>query len=312
LYLKGRFYWNKRTRDGFEKAAGFFQQAIDKDPSYALAYAGLADVYMLMGAYLFIPPNESAAKARAAATKAIEIDESLAEPHTTLASLYEGYEWNWSAAEREYKRALELNPNYAVAYQWYGEFLTVQNHADQGLALMLKSIELDPLSPVHYVAVSEASGALRQYDEAIKQLNKALEIDPKFPRALSALGMAYCWKGQPKEAVEIIQQSLLYSDSSVEYLAQLGYVEGRMGRTKEARRILDDLLSRSMRGYLPPFLIGEVYIGLNETDSAFEWLNRAADERSNNLEYLIVDPMFDPIRNDPRFAELIEKVGLPL
>jgi tetratricopeptide (TPR) repeat protein len=176
---------------------------------------------------------------------------------------------------------------------------------------MLKSIELDPLSPVHYVAASQALGTLKQYDEATRQLNKALEIDPRFPRAHAAIGLGFYLKGQQREAVEATQKSILYSDSSVEYLAQLGFIEGRIGKKDEARRILDDLLSRRRGGYVPPFLVGELYIGLGEADSAFVWLNRAADEHSNNMEYLIIDPTFDPIRNDPRFATLMRKVGLP-
>ncbi len=309
-YVQGRFYWNKRTRDGFEKAAQYFQRAIQTDSSYAQAYAGLADVYSLMGGYFILPPREAAEKCRVTVRKALALDESMAEAHTTLAALYDNFEWDWANAEREYKRALELNPNYATAHQWYGEFLGALGRIEEGILEIRKAEELDPLAPILYVAESYALVPLHRYDEAIERSRRALEIDPAFPRGHSALGTAYFVSGRYDEAIAEISRAYASSDSSLEYLAQLGHVYARIGKTEEAMNILNRFLQLSKDQYVAPYFIGQLYTGLGKTDEAFTWFNRAVDEHANAMEYLRLDPTFDPIRNDPRFTVLMKKVGL--
>lgn len=311
LCLKGRFYWNKRNKEGFEKAIYYFNQAIGKDPAYALAYAGLADVYAVMGSYFLITPKESVEKARAAAQKSLAIDEYIAEPHAALAAQYESYDWDWSNAEREYRRAIDLNPNYATAHQWYGEFLSNMGRLDEGVSEIRKAQELDPLSPIVYVSLGGwPLFALHRYDEGIQQLKKALEIDANFSRAYFVLGQAYLLTGKHDDAILEIKKAIEFSDSSLEYIAWLGFAYGNIGQKNEAEKILGSLLQLEKRQYVSPYLIGEIYIGMGEKDSAFIWLNRAVEAHDNAMEFLKIDPTVNSIRGDGRFAELMKKVGL--
>jgi serine/threonine protein kinase/Tfp pilus assembly protein PilF len=311
LYLQGLFYWNKRTRDGFEKALSFYQQAINKDPSYALAYAGLANVYDLLGSYSIIPAEESVEKARAMAQKAIQFDERLAEAHTVLAAVYDNYEWKWVDAEREYKRATDLNPNYATAHQWYGEFLCAMRRFDEGNAHHQRSIEIDPLSPVTYAAAGYDFMVQRRYEEATKMLTKSLEINPSFPRGIDIRAQLSFLTGKSKEALKDMRAAVALSDSGDEYVAYLGNILGLRGNRVEATTLLRTLLERQQSHYVDPSLIALVYMGLGEKDQAFQWLDKAYEVHSNQVEYLLVDPLYDPIRSDPRFATLVKKIGLP-
>ncbi len=311
FYLKGRFYWNKRTKDGFNKAVQYFEEAIAKDPSFARAYAGLADAYALMGSYNLISPGESLDKARAAAKHALELDDRLAEAHATLASLYEGYEWDWRNAEEEYRHALELDHNYATAHQWYGEFLSATGRYEDGLVEVRKATDLNPLSPISYASIGLVLVPLRRYDEAAQQLRKALELDPNFPRVHAQLGWTYFALNRNDDAIREMKIAYQNSDSAVEYLAAVGFLYGRTGDRKESEKVLADILRLSKVEYVPPYLMGSVCVGLGKFDEAFIWFNRAIDEHSNSMEYLKVDPIFDPVRNDPRFAQLMKKVGLP-
>jgi len=311
MYLKGRFYWNKRNKEGFERAIQYFNKAIDIDPSYAMAYAGLADVYAVMGGYYLITPKESADKARAAANKALAFNESLAEPHVTLAAQFESYDWDWASAEREYKRALELNPNYATAHQWYGEYLCAMGRLKEGLAENDKAIELDPLSPVHYVSSFYSFIGLHRYDDGIRQVKKALELDQSFSRAHAALGQFYLLKGMNSEAIAELKAAIELSDSSLQYLADLAYAYGYLGERTEAERILKSLLQTEKQKYVSPALIGAIYIGLGEKDIAFYWLDRAVEEHDASMEFIKTIPILALIREDPRYARLVKKVGLP-
>ncbi len=311
LYLKGRFYWFKRTREGLTKAVDYFNQAIEKDPSFARAYAGLADSYVVMGGYSFMPPKESEEKSRAAARRALEIDDRLAEAHTTLAVLYENYDWDWKNSEREYLRALELDPNYATARQWYGEFLGSTGRPEAALAELQKSIELDPLVPIHYLSTYTVLLPLHRYKDAVQFVQKALEIDPNFPRAHSALGWIYNATGKQEDAVRETGIAIVNSDSSAEYLAELGYILGRMGKRTEASSVLDLLQRKARREYVDPYLLGSVYVGLGNNDEAFQHFTHAVDVHSTYMEYLNVDPVFEPVRGDPRFKALVKRVGLP-
>ncbi len=311
LYLKGRFYWFKRTQEGLTKAVEYFNQAIEKDPSFGRAYAGLADAYVIMGGYSFMPPKEAEEKSRAAARRALEIDDRLAEAHTTLAVLYENYDWDWKNSEREYRRALELDPNYATAHQWYGEFLGSTGRPEAALAELQKSIELDPLVPIHYLSTYTVLLPLHRYKDAVQFVEKALEIDPSFPRAHSSLGWIYNATGKLEDAVRETGIAIVNSDSGVEYIAELGYIEGRMGKREEALSILGLLQQKAQHEYVDPYLLGAVYVGLGNDDEAFQHFTRAVDEHSTYMEYLNVDPVLEPVRGDPRFKALVKRVGLP-
>jgi eukaryotic-like serine/threonine-protein kinase len=310
LYLQGLFYWNKRTKEGFEKAIEYYQQAISKDPSYALAYAGLANVYALQGSYFLIPTKESIEKARAMALKALQFNERLAEAHAALASLYENYEWKWEDADREYKRAIDLNPNYATAHQWYGEFLCAMRRFDEGNAQHQRAIEIDPLSPVTFLSAGFDLVVQKRYDEARNMVIKSLEIDPTFPRGIAFRGQLSFLTGKPQEALKDLRAVVALSDSSDEYVAYLGNVLGLIGNRAEATTLLRTLLKRQQSRYVDPSLTAIVYIGLGEKDHAFQWLEKAYEVHSNQVEYLLIDPLYDPIRNDPRFSKLVKKIGL--
>jgi serine/threonine protein kinase/Tfp pilus assembly protein PilF len=311
LYLKGRFYWKKRSKEGFEKAIQCFNQAIEKDPSYALAFAGLADVYMSMGSYFFLTPKEWTEKAGAAARKALTLDETLAEPHATITALFEANR-DWENAEREYKRCLELDPNYATGHQWYGEFLSYMGRFNEGLIEIRKAQELDPLSPVAYYAAAYIPlTAMHRYDEAIQEIKKLFEIDQNFPLGHTALGLLYFLKGKSSEAIKEMKRAIELSDSSLEFIANLGYIYGFSGQRQEAEKILRKFLQLEKQQYVSPYLIGELCLGIGEKDQAFLWFNLAAMEDYFTMERMKTDPIFDPIRGDPRFAELLKKVGLP-
>jgi eukaryotic-like serine/threonine-protein kinase len=310
LYLKGRFYWNKRNREGFERAIQYFNQAIEKDPSYALAYAGLADAYVTMAGYFLITPKESADKAQTAARKALTLDETLAEPHTTLATLFEN-NWDWANAEKEYKRVLELNPNYATGHQWYGEFLTERGRFDDGLIELRKAQELDPLSPIAYVSMASVLAGMHRYDEGIQQIKKAFEVDQNFSRAHAVLGLLYLLKGKGTDAIQETRKAVELSDSSLEYIANLGFIYGSLGQKEEAEKILKKFLQLEKQQYVSPYLIGALYLSTGDNDQAFVWFNRAVEKHETAMLYMKIDPTFDPIRRDSRFAELMKKVGLP-
>jgi serine/threonine-protein kinase len=311
LYLKGRFYWNKRTTENFRKAIEMFQAAIDKDPGYALAYTGLADCYNLMSAYFILPSSEAFAKAKAAATKAIELDNTLAEPHTDLASMASEYEWNFEAAEREYKRSLGLNPNYATTHQWYGEFLTEMGRGKEGLVEVQKAIEIDPLAPILYSSSSWVNCVMGNYEKALADADHALELDPKFPRALLNKVQVYIELGKETEAIQYAQEALAASGNGIEYRSWLGHTYGRLGKRQEAEKILTDLLKVSKKEYVAPALIASVYAGIGDNDRTFDWLEKCYELHSGDVVYLNAEPAWKPLRGDPRLAALTKKVGLP-
>ncbi|MCX6234956.1 MAG: hypothetical protein NT175_09590 [Bacteroidetes bacterium] len=309
LYLKGRFYWNKRNREGFERAIQYFNQAIEKDSSYAIAYAGLADVYITMGGYFFMAPKESGDKAQVAARKALALDETLAESHTTLATIFKN-DWDWTNAEKEFKRALELNPNYPTGHHWYGEFLVEMGRFNDGLSEIKKAQELDPLAPILYVVMAYFLAGMHRYDEGIQQIMKAFEIDQNFSTAHAVLGQLYLLKGKGGDAILEVRKAIELSDSSLEYIAYLGYTYGLLGQKEEAKKILRKFEQLEKQQYISSYLIGALYLGIGEKDQAFVWFNRAIEKHDYGMLYLKIDPNFDPIRGDPRFVELMKKVGL--
>jgi serine/threonine protein kinase/Tfp pilus assembly protein PilF len=309
LYTQGRYHWNKRTPEDIRRAQEYFSQAIDLDPRYALAYAGLADCYALLTDYGVMAPKDAALKTNAAAMKALEIDDALAEAHTSLAFIKERYDWDAAGAEIEFKRAIELNPNYATARHWYSEYLSNMGRHEEALVEARRAQELDPLSLIVNTSLGTRFFVARQYDEAVRQLLKTLELDRNFPRARFRLGLSYSQKQMHAEAVAELQKTVEISGRDSIYVASLAYVYGMSGQKGEALKLLDELKQRSHREYVSPYYMAAAYVGLGEKDQALAWLERAHQERDFWLRLLKVDPVWDSIRSDPRFADILRRIG---
>ncbi len=313
-YLKGRYHTHRVTTLGTKKAIEFFTAAIEADPSYAPAYAGLADIYT-WGSYAPQPhglrPNEAYVKARAAATRALELDDTLPEGHLALAYLTYAFEWDWARAEKAFKRALELNPNLAVAHEFYAQLLVSTGRFDESIAELKRAQSLDPLS----VAIATEQGwpfwFSRRYELAIKQYQKALELDPNFPLAHYNLGLAYTELGQYGEGIREYQTALAGDPENPALLGLLGYTYGRAGKRNEAINILGRLQKRAETGYVPRYLIAILYRGLGEQDKALTSLETAYGEREPWLTVLNVEPIFVPLRSDPRFQALLRRMNFP-
>ena len=312
LYLKGRYYWNKRSSGGFKKATSYFQQAIDKDPGYALAYAGLADCYNLHSYYGELPPRESFPKAKAASTRALEIDDRLAEAHTSLAFVRAWHDWDWPAAESEFERALQLNPNYATARHWYALYLMAMGREVEALEEIKRAHEIDPLSLPINRDVGLIYYRARQYDRAIEQYLKTIELDPSFWSAHQHLGWAYEQKAMYAEAIAELNQAMASAGDRPSIRAQLGHVHAVSGRREAAEKALGELREQSKQPCVSPYEIATIYAGLGENDQAFAWLDQAYLDRSGWLIYLKVEPMLDGLRADPRFTDMLHCVGLGL
>jgi TolB-like protein/Flp pilus assembly protein TadD len=310
LYLQGRYFWNKRTEDGFQKAIEYFKQAIEKDQLYALSYAGLADCYDVLGWYSHLSPNEAFPRARETAMKALEIDDTLAEAHASLAAFYLWHDWNWEAAEREFKRAINLNPGYATAHHWYADCLTVVDRSNEAIAEMKRAQELDPLSLIINTDVAKEFLYARKYDQAIQQCRKTLELDPNFYRVYKYLGLAYAKKAMFEEAITVFQKAKDLSAGHPAILGSLGYAYALSGRKRDAQKMLNELEKKSTQQYISSIYFSTIYIGLGEKDRAFEWLEKAYNERSVWLIYINRSPIYDSIRSDPRYTDLLKKMDL--
>lgn len=310
LYLKGRFFWNKRTREDLKKSIDYFNQAIEHDPNYALAYAGLADAYVLFPGYAVSSPQDSYPKARAAARRALEIDDTLAEAHAALGLELFAFEWKAAEATREFRRAIELNPNYATAHHWYGnQVLLYTGRFDEAIAEMKRAQELDPLSLIVNADLGDTYFYARRYDQAIEQLLKTIEMDESFYYAHYELGMAYEMKGSYAEAIAQYQKArALNNDPRV--LALLGHAYAASGRRDEALKVLNQLKEIAQQQYIPAYHFVILYAGLGEKDLAFEWLEKTYQDRTSRMTILQVDPYLDPLRPDPRFQEMVRRVGL--
>jgi TolB-like protein/Tfp pilus assembly protein PilF len=310
-YLHGRYYWNKRTLEGFKRAIGYFDRAIQKDPNYALAYSGLADCFSTRGLREWdLPPRDAFPKAKAAATKALAIDDTLAEAHTSLAFAIWYYDWDWLAAEAKFKRALELNANYPVAHQWYGSYLSSMGRHGEAIAEKKRAVELDPLSLVINRSAGWTFYFARHYDEAIEQYRKTLELDPNFALAHLSLGEAYRQKGMHQQAIAELQKAVVVSGEDHAKLAALGHAYAVSGRSTEAKKILEELKEESEGSYVPPYDFALIFAGLGEKDKALEWLQEAYEDRSAYLVYLNVEPIWDSLRSDPRFTDLLQRMRL--
>ncbi len=311
LYLKGRYYWYKLTPEGLQKAIECFQQALEKDPAYALAYAGLADTYDSLAFFTVLPPREVMPKAKAAAVKALEIDDNLAEAHVSLGWAGFTYDLDWPAAGKHLERAVVLNPAYPVAHSFYSLYLGALGRSEEGLTEAKRALDLDPVSPaiLHYVVVQLYLA--RRFDEAIEECRKTLELDSNFTPARGVLGHVYAAKGMYREALAEYEKYATLSGGSPGSTAFMGYAHARLGQRSQALRVLDQLGAAAKQKYVPALSFAMVYLGLGEKEQAFLWLEKAYDERTNSLAYLKVQAIWDPLRSDPRFADLVRRIGLP-
>lgn len=310
LYLKGRFYWNKRTGESLKKSIEYFNQAIEIDPRDALSYAGLADAFVLIPNYSAGSPQEFYPKAKAAARKALELDETLAEAHTSLAQALFAYDWNFAESTREFKRAIELNPNYATARHWYANsVLLAMGQFDEAIGEGKRAQELDPLSLIINADLGADYFYARQYDRSIEQLQKTLEMDQGFYTAHYFLGMAYAMKGAFPEAIAQYRRAQQLSDDPF-VLAYLGHAFAASGNRAEALKTLNQLKAIAKRRYVPAYGFAIIYAAIGEKDQAFEWLEKLYQDRAFDIAYINVDPFFDKLRADPRFADLVGRVGL--
>lgn len=310
LYLKGKFFWNKRTGNDLKQAVEFYKQAIEKDPNYALAYSGLAETYVLFGGHDVAPANDSMPLAKAAALRALEIDDSLAEAHTALGSYLTLYEFDLGRSEKEFRRAIELNPNYATAHQWFAANLTVAKRFDEALAELRLAEELDPLSPDIGTDLGATLVFARRYDEAIAQLKRTLVRDPNFSRAHSYLGWAYGSKGMYAEAIAEARTALELNNSFF-IKGYLALWLARDGDRDEALEILAELKTAASEGYVRPSTVAVVNIGLGDKEEALNQLEKEVSSHSFNAIYLAVLPDVDDLRSEPRFKAMLKKMNLP-
>jgi eukaryotic-like serine/threonine-protein kinase len=309
LYLKGRFYWNKRTAGDLRKAIDYFHQAIDRDPVYALAYAGLASAYAIFPEYSGLPADDYFPRIVEAADKAIAIDATLAEPYAALGLMKFEYQYKWAEAEKELLRAIALDPNSPTTHQWYGNMLYMQGKFDEAMTEMMRAQELDPLSQIISANVGLIFYYMQRYDRAAEQYNKTLELDPNFALAHQNLGDVYAMQGNFEAAITEAKKARDIAGSDGVSLS-LGYYYAKAGRKDEAAAILDQLLQRSKLGYSLSVEIAYIYSALGKTDKVFEWLNTAYAEHHSSLGYLKVDPWWTSLHSDPRYAALLKKIGL--
>jgi TolB-like protein/DNA-binding winged helix-turn-helix (wHTH) protein/Tfp pilus assembly protein PilF len=305
LYLRGRYFWNKRTDASLRKSIDYFEQAIQRNPQYAPAYAAMAEAYVIR---VDLSPEESYSKAKAAARAALQMDDNLAEAHSALAASLFWYDWDWADAEKEFKRALTLNQNYAIAHQWYAQYLRTMGRQDSAVEELKRAQELDPLSLV----IAAGTGRYGdQYDLMIESNRKKLELDPNFPGAYMELGRAYALKGMYRDAIAAYQKARDLSGGAPDALTGLGYTYGVWGKRAEALKTLGELKALSNSRYVSPYDIALVYVGLGENDLAFDWLQKAVADRSIPLTGLKAAKELASLRSDPRYRELLNRIGLP-
>ena len=310
LYLQGRFFWNKRSGEGLRRGIEYFDQAIALDPLYALAYAGLADCYDLLPNYSSTSPKDVLPKAKAAAMRALELDETLAEAHASLGLVKKDYDWDFSGADKEFQRAIALNPNYATVYQWHSENLVTLRRLDEAMVAMKRAQELDPFSLIINGEIGWAYYHARQYDKAIEQLQKTIEMDPHFTRNHFFLGRAYEQKLMYPEAISATQQAISLSGGYSLFKASLGHIYGMSGERGKALILLHELQERSKKEYVSPVAVALIHTGLGDKDEAFALLEKAYQDHDTVLVYYLRDPQLEGLQSDSRFADLLRRVGL--
>jgi TolB-like protein/DNA-binding winged helix-turn-helix (wHTH) protein/Flp pilus assembly protein TadD len=309
-YLKGRYFWNKRTAESLKAAEAYFNQAIEEDPNYAQAYSGLADTYALLGdwQYAVMPATEALPKAKAAAMKALQLDSGLGEAHNSLAFCLDGFDWDFKSAEKEFRRAIELNPGYATAHHWYAWHLSLVGRNTEAIAEMKKAQNLDPLSLIINADLAELLMIARSYDESIEQSRKTIEMDPNFGLAHNQLAQAYLQKGMYQEAILEFQKAVQLSEGSPTCAANLARAYATVGRRNEALQLLGDLKKSSNAVYSQASEIAVVYAALGDKDAAMNWVEKGYQERFN--PGVLLRPGFDPLRSDPRFENLVHRIGM--
>lgn len=310
-YLKGRYYWNRRSGEALPKAIQCFQQAIAKDPGYAAAYAGLADSLSSLGNFGFVPPNEGCAKAKGFALRAVEMDPGLAEAHVSLAWVTAWYDYDFVAAEREFERAIELNPRYPTAHSWFGFFLASMGRYEEGYTELKRAIRLDPLSGVIHWGLGFVFWFSHRYEQAIEQIEKSLELDASFAPAHALLGWVYPYKSLHEPAITSLRKAVELSHGASQWVGSLGAAYALAGNRDEAQKILEQLQELSKQRYVTPYIIGRIYAALNEKDEAFRWLETAYQERASWMIFLKTDPHLDDLRSEPRFQDLMRRMNFP-
>jgi TolB-like protein/DNA-binding winged helix-turn-helix (wHTH) protein/Flp pilus assembly protein TadD len=308
-YLKGRYFWNKRTADGLKAAVAYFKQAVGEDPNYAQAYSGLADTYALLGdwQYAVMTPKEALPKAKAAAVKALELDNGLGEAHNSLAFCLDGFDWDFESAEKEFRRAIELNPGYATAHHWYAWHLALVGRNAEAIAEMRKAQSLDPLSLIINADLAELLVIAHSYDESIEQSRRTIEMDPNFGLAHNQLAQAYLQKQMYVEAIGELRKAIQLSGDSPTCIANLARAYAASGKRNEALQLLSDLKKSSNPGYSHASEIAVIYAALGDKNQAMTWLEKGYEERFN--PGVLLRPGFDPLRPDPRFQDLLRRVG---
>lgn len=311
LYLRGRYYANRRTGEWLKKGIDYFQQAIKLDPKYALAYAGLADAYAFLGSSTGgLPPIEAYPKAKEAALKALKIDKTLGEARTSLGFFRLLYDWDLRGARREFKRAIELNPAYAGAHDGYGFYLKAAGRHDEAIGECKLAAKLDPLSLFAHVSLGWAYYFARQYASAIEQGRKALEMDPQFAFAYRNIGLALVQQGEVKEAISALERAVRLSRNDPTYKSHLGYAYAMAGKLADAEQVINELEKAAREKYVSSYYFAMIYLGLDVQEQVFLWLERAFEERSGFMAFLHVEPMFDHLRHEPRFVDLVHRIGL--
>ena len=311
LYLKGRYHWNKRSPEGLQKAVEYFQQALDKDPAYSLAYAGLADTYAYLSFFNVVAPREAMPKAKTAAVKGLEIDKALAEAHVSLGYISFTYDGDWPAAGKHFEQALALNPAYTRGHTFYPFYLSSIGRSEEALEVAKGALDLDPASPAVSHSLAVQLYLARKFDRAIEQAHDTLEMDANFAISYAVLGEVYLSKGMYREGLSELEKYSALSRSGAASLALLGYSHARLGERKESLQVIEALKAASKQSFVPALFVALVYAGLEDKDQAFTWLEKAYEERFNRLAYLKVEALWDPLRSDPRFADLLRRVGIP-
>ncbi|HET9786568.1 MAG TPA: tetratricopeptide repeat protein, partial [Pyrinomonadaceae bacterium] len=309
-YLKGRYYWNRRTTENLKKALEQFKIATDRDPNYALAFVGLADCYTVYSEYTGTPTSETLPLALSYAERALAIDSQLAEPHATLGSIH-NYLWQWPEAEKEFRRTIELNPNYPTAYHWYSIHLKALGKYDEAAAAIQKAHELDPLSSVISINVSRMYQLQNKTDASIENSLKLIELDSNFAPAYEYLGLSYLKQGRKAEAITALKKAVEFSGGSSITLGDLGYVYAASGKRTEAVAVLRQLEDKYARKEAIGQYIAPVYLGLGEKDKAFEWLEKDFQVRNGKLPEIRWQLQFESLRDDPRFKDLLKRMNLP-
>lgn len=308
-YMKGRYFWNKRTETGLKKGLEYFREAIKLDPAFAEAYVGVADSYATLGLYAVLPPKDAFSAAKDAGTRALQMDDTLAAAHATLGFIHFYYDWNSSSSADEFGRALTDNPHYAMAHSWYAESLAAKGQYSEAIAQAQQALQDDPLSMIVGSNAGWTYALAGQYDQAVETLKKAIEIDPSFPRTHFRLGQVYEKRGEYKLAILEFERAVQLAGDDPYYEGSLGHGYGAAGDSLRARAIVEKLQERSTHEYVPPYAIALVYTGLGERDLAFRWLQKAVEDRSTSMVFMRSDPELEGLRSDPRFSQLSRVVN---